>query len=126
LPLVLPRLTVLGSLAMLCGGLSRLQAAVTPPVLLEPPAPGLLLLFEPHAVRLSAAATPRIPIEAVVLRIRLRPSSPAVRRVCRRTGLCFVREHIGTQPHLARDLHEIVTRVSSGPGRTWGRTPPRS
>jgi len=61
--------------------LGRLHAAVTPPLLLlDPLALGLLLLSEPHAVRLSAAATPRIPIEAVVLRIRLRPSRPVVRR----------------------------------------------
>ena len=63
--------TVVGSLAPLVGGLSRLHAAVTPPPL-EPPEVGVLLLSEPQAVRLSAAATPRIPIEAVVLRIRLR------------------------------------------------------
>ena len=43
-------------------------------------AAGVLLSLEPQAVRLSAAATPRIPIEAVVLRIRLRPSRPVVRR----------------------------------------------
>ena len=47
-------------------------AVMPPPLLLELPALLLLLLLEPHAVRLSAAATPRIPIEAVVLRIRLR------------------------------------------------------
>src|SRR5690242_736594 len=53
-PLVLPRSTALGSEAPLCGGLVRLHAALTPP-LLEPLAPalGLLLLLEPHAVRLS-------------------------------------------------------------------------
>jgi hypothetical protein len=74
LPLAFPRSTFSGSWAPLCGGLSRLQAALMPPLLLEPLALGVLLLSEPHAVRLSAAATPRIPIEAVVLRIRLRPS----------------------------------------------------
>src|SRR3954452_1936121 len=96
LPDVLPRLTVLGTEAPLLGGLLSLQAAVMPPPPLdEPPADGLLLLLEPQAERLSAAATPRVAIEAVVLRIRLRLSGPAVRRGRRRTGLCFVREHIG-------------------------------
>jgi hypothetical protein len=72
LPLVLPRLTFLGSDAPLVGGLLSLHAAVIPPLGLEPPALGLLLLLEPQAVRLRAAATPRVAIEAEVLRIRLR------------------------------------------------------
>jgi hypothetical protein len=113
LPLVLPRSTLWGSDAPLCGGLLSLQAAVTPPLLEPPVLLGLLLLLEPHAVRLSAAATPRIPIEAEVLRIRPRLSSPAVRRGGRRTGLCFVREHIARKGALARDLHEIVTSASA-------------
>src|SRR6478736_2304406 len=99
LPLVFPRSTVLGSEAPLFGGFASLQAAVTPAAPpLDPVADGLLLLLEPQAERLSAAATPRVAIEAVVLRIRLRPSSPAVRRGRRRTGLCSVREHIGKTP----------------------------
>jgi len=43
-----------------------------PAAVLDPPADGLLLLLEPQAVRLSAATTPRVANEAVVLRIRLR------------------------------------------------------
>jgi len=73
LPLTLPRFTAFGIFALLFGGFDSLQAAVMPPLLLlEEPAVGLLLLLEPHADSVSAAATPRIPIEAVVLRIRLR------------------------------------------------------